>query len=65
MNLFLIIMFALASLFSLGVGVIIFYHFKKFSLPDDFFSIRILTISKWGTVALLFISFIFLIILFL
>ncbi len=65
MDIFLIIIFALVSLFALIISMVIFYHFKKFSLPGDPFPVKILSIFKWGTLILLFVSFIFLIILFL
>jgi hypothetical protein len=63
MEIFLIIIFALVSVFALIVQTVIFHHFKKFSLPGDPFPSKILIFAKWGVVFLLFLSFVFLILL--
>lgn len=63
MNIFLIVVFALISLFGMIIGFVLFHHFKKFSLPGDFSSMKILKNFKIGSIALITISFILLIIL--
>jgi len=56
-----IIVYFLIAIFSIVSSFIIFYHFKKFNLPDDKEGMKFLLIFKWGTIVLLSISFLFLI----
>ncbi len=64
MNIILITFFVLASAFSLFIKVVIFHHFKKFSLPGDHVPMKVLSIFKKGSIILMFFTFVFLIILF-
>ncbi len=64
MNIALIVLFALAAIFSLSIKMVLFHHFKKFSVPGDLLSTKVLLIFKVGSIILISISFVFLIILF-
>lgn len=52
----------IVALISIKVGLIVFYHFKKFDLPDNDKAKRFLSIYKWGSILLISISFIILMI---
>jgi len=58
-----ILFYSLVVIFSITFGFILFYHFKKFNLPDDKEGKKFLLIFKWGTFFLLSVSFLFLILL--
>ncbi len=58
----IIIYIAIAAM-SLVSAIAIFYHFKKFNLPDDKNAKKILSTFKLGTIFLLTLSFLFLILL--
>lgn len=60
-NTILVIIYFLTALISLKIGLIIFYHFKKFDLPDNEKAQRMLSLFKWGSVVFLSLGFIFLI----
>ena len=57
-NIVLIIIFFLATLFSLKIAIVTFYHFKKFDLLSDERSKKILSVFKYGTILMVFASFI-------
>ncbi len=56
-----ITIYILIATISLVSAITIFYHFKKFNLPDDKNAQQILSIFKWGIIFFLFVSFAFLI----
>ena len=61
-NAILIGIYFVAALISIKVGLIVFFHFKKFKLPDNDKAKRFLSIYKWGSIILISISFVLLII---
>lgn len=58
----LILLFLVALAFSLLIKWIVFYHFKKFSLPEDPMVKKIIKLHKWGTIII--VSFCVLILIF-
>ena len=54
----MIAIYFITALISIKVGLLVFYHFKKFDLPDDKKAARFLSIYKWGSVILISASFI-------
>ena len=58
----LIGIYFVVALISIKVGLVVFYHFKKFKLPDNEKANRLLSIYKWGSIILISISFALLII---
>lgn len=62
MDAILIGIYFIVALISIKVGLVVFYHFKKFNLPDNEKANKFLSIYKWGTIVLISVSFIILMI---
>lgn len=60
-NLISIIIFLIIAIFSVVINTIIFYHFKKFNLPDDEREEKILNNFKIASITLFSFMFLFLI----
>jgi len=56
----LILLSLAAILFMAGIGIVIFFHFKRFSLPEDSFSKRILNIFEIGSLFIILLNIILL-----
>ncbi len=57
MDAVLIVIYFITALISIKVSLLIFYHFKKFDLPDNEKAGRFLSIYRWGSIVLLSASF--------
>ena len=62
MDAILIGTYFVVALISIKVGLIVFFHFKKFQLPDNEKAKKLLSIYKWGSIVLISVSFVLLII---
>ncbi|KPJ57226.1 hypothetical protein AMJ49_01275 [Parcubacteria bacterium DG_74_2] len=61
----LIFLFLVVIVFSLVLGIIIIYHFKRFGIEADPNTKKLLNIFKFGMIILILLSFFFLLINFL
>ncbi len=60
MNAVLVGIYFIITLLSIKVGLLVFYHFKKFDLPDKDKAGKFLLIYKLGSIILISLAFLIL-----